>query len=168
VGPGVGKNHPINAILRIHGAKRSYASLLLRLPPGRAAKRMAKTTGAERPKPSRLLEFDPAASVQAQGELPAGCDLWWWIETSIGEWPFERLNLLDAPCSRRRPCCWWVCGFQLPGGARPGARRSIKRGALPVAPASTEVFARPRSSASSPPPTPSLPAPSPDLRPPPA
>jgi len=69
----VGQDHLFNAILRIMAA-RSYAScsaLHRPWPPG-----MGETTGARGPKTNPpLLEFDPAAFVQAQGPAAAGvCD----------------------------------------------------------------------------------------------
>lgn len=56
-GPGVGKTTVVNSILRIVRAKG--ARVLLAAPTGRAAKRLAESTGAEAKTIHRLLEFDP-------------------------------------------------------------------------------------------------------------
>jgi exodeoxyribonuclease V alpha subunit len=56
-GPGVGKTTVVNSILRILRAKG--ARVLLCAPTGRAAKRLAESTGAEAKTIHRLLEFDP-------------------------------------------------------------------------------------------------------------
>ena len=58
-GPGVGKTTVVNAILRIVQAKA--ARVLLCAPTGRAAKRLAETTGRDAKTIHRLLEFDPQA-----------------------------------------------------------------------------------------------------------
>ena len=56
-GPGVGKTTVVNAILRIVRAKG--AEVLLCAPTGRAAKRLAESTGLEAKTIHRLLELDP-------------------------------------------------------------------------------------------------------------
>ena len=56
-GPGVGKTTVINSILRILRAKG--VKVVLCAPTGRAAKRLAESTGAEAKTIHRLLEFDP-------------------------------------------------------------------------------------------------------------
>jgi exodeoxyribonuclease V alpha subunit len=56
-GPGVGKTTVVNSILRIIRAKG--ANVLLCAPTGRAAKRLAESTGAEAKTIHRLLDFDP-------------------------------------------------------------------------------------------------------------
>jgi exodeoxyribonuclease V alpha subunit len=58
-GPGVGKTTLVNSLLLILRAKG--ANVLLCAPTGRAAKRMAETTGLEAKTVHRLLEFDPKA-----------------------------------------------------------------------------------------------------------
>ena len=57
-GPGVGKTTLVNSILKILGAKRINIGLCA--PTGRAAKRLAESTGLEAMTVHRLLEFDPA------------------------------------------------------------------------------------------------------------
>lgn len=56
-GPGVGKTTLVNSILKIIAAKK--ARVLLGAPTGRAAKRLAESTGLEAKTIHRLLEFDP-------------------------------------------------------------------------------------------------------------
>lgn len=56
-GPGVGKTTTVNSILKIIQAKK--AQVLLCAPTGRAAKRLAESTGVEAITIHRLLEFDP-------------------------------------------------------------------------------------------------------------
>jgi exodeoxyribonuclease V alpha subunit len=85
-GPGVGKTTLINAILRILAAKKLRIQLCA--PTGRAAKRMAETTGLEAKTIHRLLEFDPAAYGFRRGaELPLDCDLLVVDETSMVDVP---------------------------------------------------------------------------------
>ena len=60
-GPGVGKTTVVNSILRILAARG--VEMLLCAPTGRAAKRLAESTGREARTIHRLLEFDP----QTQG-----------------------------------------------------------------------------------------------------
>jgi exodeoxyribonuclease V alpha subunit len=57
-GPGVGKTTLVNSILLILRAKK--VKCLLCAPTGRAAKRLAETTGMEATTIHRLLEVDPA------------------------------------------------------------------------------------------------------------
>ena len=57
-GPGVGKTTIVNAVLHIVRAKGVRARLCA--PTGRAAKRLAESTGLEATTIHRLLEFDPA------------------------------------------------------------------------------------------------------------
>lgn len=57
-GPGVGKTTLVNSILKILSAKR--ISIGLCAPTGRAAKRLAESTGMEAKTVHRLLEFDPS------------------------------------------------------------------------------------------------------------
>ncbi|MGY6275711.1 SF1B family DNA helicase RecD2 [Methylomonas sp. MgM2] len=56
-GPGVGKTTLVNSLLRILTAKRIKIGLCA--PTGRAAKRLAESTGMEAKTVHRLLEFDP-------------------------------------------------------------------------------------------------------------
>src|SRR5262249_50903925 len=56
-GPGVGKATVVRGLIEIFGAKRQR--LALAAPAGRAAKRLAESTGREARTIHRLLEFDP-------------------------------------------------------------------------------------------------------------
>ncbi|MBM4067662.1 MAG: ATP-dependent RecD-like DNA helicase [Planctomycetes bacterium] len=58
-GPGVGKTTIVRAILEIFSAKNQRCGLTA--PTGRAAKRLAETTGREAKTIHRLLEFDPTS-----------------------------------------------------------------------------------------------------------
>src|ERR1700757_3986749 len=73
-GPGVGKTTLVNSILMILRAKR--VKCLLCAPTGRAAKRLAETTGLEAKTIHRLLEVDPATGRFLRNEdKPLDCDL---------------------------------------------------------------------------------------------
>ena len=73
-GPGVGKTTIVNAILRILAAKN--VAMLLCAPTGRAAKRMAETSGRESSTIHRLLETDPATGrFKRDADNPLNCDL---------------------------------------------------------------------------------------------
>ena len=58
-GPGVGKTTLVHSILEIFSAKG--LKCVLAAPTGRAAKRLAETTGRKATTVHRLLEFDPAS-----------------------------------------------------------------------------------------------------------
>jgi exodeoxyribonuclease V alpha subunit len=81
-GPGVGKTTIIRAILTILRAKGVLP--LLAAPTGRAAKRLAESTGREATTIHRLLEFDPKGGgfIRCK-ELPLECDLLVLDETSM-------------------------------------------------------------------------------------
>ncbi len=73
-GPGVGKTTIVKGILRILAAKGT--KLLLCAPTGRAAKRLAETTGLDAVTIHRLLETDPKRGGFKRDELnPLDCDL---------------------------------------------------------------------------------------------
>jgi len=96
---GVGKTTLINAILRIHGGQEATI-LLLRLPTAGAAKRMRnhRARGQNHP---RLLEFDPAARVQAQGRAAAwSCDSVVVDETSMHDTMVRRFGATFSPSGR--------------------------------------------------------------------
>lgn len=81
-GPGVGKTTLVNAILLILRAKK--VRCLLCAPTGRAAKRLAETTGVEAKTIHRLLEVQPATNSFARNEAnPLDCDLLVVDETSM-------------------------------------------------------------------------------------
>lgn len=73
-GPGVGKTTLVNSILKILSAKRMNIGLCA--PTGRAAKRLAESTGLEAKTVHRLLEFDPAVfAFKHNEEYPLDLDL---------------------------------------------------------------------------------------------
>ncbi|ABQ28888.1 ATP-dependent RecD-like DNA helicase [Acidiphilium cryptum] len=85
-GPGVGKTTIVRAILRILAAKS--VRILLAAPTGRAAKRLAETTGFEAKTIHRLLEVDPASGGFRRGvDHSLECDLLVIDETSMVDVP---------------------------------------------------------------------------------
>lgn len=81
-GPGVGKTTLVNTILLILRAKQ--VRCLLCAPTGRAAKRLAETTGGEAKTIHRLLEVQPATGGFTRNEAnPLDCDLLVVDETSM-------------------------------------------------------------------------------------
>jgi exodeoxyribonuclease V alpha subunit len=73
-GPGVGKTTVVNAILRVVRAKGT--EVLLCAPTGRAAKRLAESTGHEAKTIHRLLEIDPRTfEFKRNAEHPLDTDL---------------------------------------------------------------------------------------------
>ena len=95
-GPGVGKTTIIRAILTILGAKGVMP--LLAAPTGRAAKRLAESTGREATTIHRLLEFDAKGGgfVRCK-ELPLECDLLVLDETSMIDVPLMASVLKALP-----------------------------------------------------------------------
>ncbi len=73
-GPGVGKTTLVNSVLMILKAKKMRVSLCA--PTGRAAKRMAETTGMEAKTIHRLLKFNPGTGgFIHNAENPLECDV---------------------------------------------------------------------------------------------
>ncbi len=74
-GPGTGKTSTVQAILRLMTGKRKRA--LLAAPTGRAAKRLAESTGQEAKTIHRLLEVNPREGFKFQRnrDNPLECDL---------------------------------------------------------------------------------------------
>lgn len=73
-GPGTGKTTLVRAVLDIFAAKRMRMTLAA--PTGRAAKRLAESTGREAKTIHRLLEFDPAGGrFRFQRDQPLETDL---------------------------------------------------------------------------------------------
>ena len=73
-GPGTGKTTVINALIRLF--RRQKGRILLAAPTGRAAKRMAETSGTDARTIHRLLEYSPAEDGFARNEdNPLACGL---------------------------------------------------------------------------------------------
>jgi len=73
-GPGVGKTTLVNSVLMVLKAKKMRVALCA--PTGRAAKRMAETTGMEATTIHRLLRFNPGTGgFIHRGDNPLECDV---------------------------------------------------------------------------------------------
>ncbi|MBN2163753.1 MAG: ATP-dependent RecD-like DNA helicase [Pontiellaceae bacterium] len=73
-GPGVGKTTLVNSVLMVLKAKKMRVSLCA--PTGRAAKRMAETTGMEARTIHRLLQYNPGTGgFIHRGDNPLECDV---------------------------------------------------------------------------------------------
>ena len=95
-GPGVGKTTLLNAILRILRAKG--ARVALAAPTGRAAKRLAESTGLEARTIHRLLEINPATGqFRRDAANPLPCDLLVLDEASMVDVPLARALLRAVP-----------------------------------------------------------------------
>lgn len=142
-GPGVGKTTLVNAILTILRAKR--VKVALAAPTGRAAKRLAESTGVEAMTIHRLLEADPRSGGFRRGsDNPLGCDLLVVDEASMVDVPLMA-SLLDALPAR---AALLLVGDvdQLPSvGPGQVLRDVIESGILPVA-RLTEIFRQAKSS----------------------
>ena len=95
-GPGVGKTTLMNAILAVlRGAASASRSCA---PTGRAAKRLAETTGLEAKTIHRLLEVDPrSGGFRRQESHPLECDLLVVDETSMVDVPLMHALLRAVP-----------------------------------------------------------------------
>src|SRR5271166_2434936 len=88
-GPGVGKTTLVNSLLKILRAKA--VTIALCAPTGRAAKRLAESTGFEAKTIHRLLETDPrTGSFRRNEDAPLDCDLLVVDETSMVDVPLMR------------------------------------------------------------------------------
>ena len=95
-GPGVGKTTLVNAILLILRAKEVRCQLCA--PTGRAAKRLAETTGLEAKTIHRLLEVEPGSGRFSRNERrPLDCDLLVVDETSMVDVPLMSHLLRALP-----------------------------------------------------------------------
>jgi exodeoxyribonuclease V alpha subunit len=95
-GPGVGKTTLVNSILKIVAAKGP--ELALCAPTGRAAKRLAESTGREATTIHRLLEADPKEGGFKRTDLqPLDGDLLVVDETSMVDVPLMRALLKALP-----------------------------------------------------------------------
>jgi exodeoxyribonuclease V alpha subunit len=97
-GPGVGKTTLVNSILMILRAKG--VKCLLCAPTGRAAKRLAETTGVEAKTIHRQLEIDPRTGGFTRNEAnPLSCGLLVVDETSMVDVPLMHSLLRAVPNS---------------------------------------------------------------------
>jgi len=95
-GPGVGKTTLVNSVLKVLGAKGVRVELCA--PTGRAAKRLADSTGLGARTIHRLLEADPGTGGFKRGEAhPLDCDLLVVDEASMVDVPLMRALLLALP-----------------------------------------------------------------------
>ena len=95
-GPGVGKTTLVKSILKILLAKKLRVALCA--PTGRAAKRLADTTGLEAMTIHRLLEADPqSGGFRRDADQPLECDLLVIDETSMVDVPLMRAVLRALP-----------------------------------------------------------------------
>ena len=130
-GPGTGKTTIVRAILEVFTAKA--LRVLLCAPTGRAAKRLAESTGREAKTIHRLLEFDPGIGTFRRGrENPLDADLVVVDETSMVDVVLMNRLLQAVPP--------WACvvlvgdADQLPSvGAGAVLTDLIASGAVPVA-----------------------------------
>ena len=95
-GPGVGKTTLLNAILKILITKQVQVALCA--PTGRAAKRLAESTGLDARTIHRLLEADPrTGSFKRDQAFPLACDLLVLDEASMVDAPLMRSLLRALP-----------------------------------------------------------------------
>jgi len=95
-GPGVGKTTLVNSVLKVLGVKGVRVGLCA--PTGRAAKRLAESTGLEARTIHRLLEADPASGGFKRGEAhPLDCGLLVVDEASMVDVPLMRALLMALP-----------------------------------------------------------------------
>ena len=95
-GPGVGKTTLVNSILKVLVAKG--VKVALAAPTGRAAKRLAESTGLEASTIHRLLETDPkTGGFKRDEEHPLECDLLVVDEASMVDVPLMHALLKAVP-----------------------------------------------------------------------
>ncbi len=95
-GPGVGKTALVNSILKVLAAKK--LAIALAAPTGRAAKRLAESTGLGAMTLHRLLETDPnEGGFKRNADNPLECDLLVVDETSMVDVPLMNAMLKALP-----------------------------------------------------------------------
>jgi exodeoxyribonuclease V alpha subunit len=95
-GPGVGKTTLVSSILKVLGAKSLKVALAA--PTGRAAKRLAESTGLQASTIHRLLETDPkTGGFKRNEEQPLSCELLVVDETSMVDVPLMHALLKAVP-----------------------------------------------------------------------
>ena len=136
-GPGVGKTTLVNSILRILRAKSVAVALCA--PTGRAAKRLAESTGLPAKTIHRLLEVDPRSGGFKRGEAnPLECDLLVMDEASMVDVPLMASLMRATP--PRSALLLVGDADQLPSvGPGQVLAEIIASGAVPVA-RLTEIF----------------------------
>src|SRR5262249_40934576 len=134
-GPGVGKTTLVRGILEIFLAKKLRCGLCA--PTGRAAKRLAETTGQEAKTIHRLLEFDPSGPKRDR-EHPLDFDLVIVDEMSMVDTPLMHHLLKALPA---RTCLVLVGDVDQLPSVGPGMVLAdiIASDAVPVA-RLTEIF----------------------------
>ena len=99
-GPGVGKTTILNSVLRILGEQKLRAHLCA--PTGRAARRLAETSGLEAKTIHRTLEFDPSQGrFRRNSENPLETDLVVVDEVSMVDVPIMAALLQAVPETAR-------------------------------------------------------------------
>lgn len=95
-GPGVGKTTLVNAIVRVLQGKGARVALCA--PTGRAARRLAESTGVEAKTIHRLLEVDPSSGTFRRGpDRPIEADLLVVDECSMVDVPLMHATLSALP-----------------------------------------------------------------------
>lgn len=136
-GPGVGKTTLVHSILQILAAKG--VEILLAAPTGRAAKRLAESTGRDARTLHRLLEVDARhGGFKRNAQDPLRCDLLVIDEVSMVDVWLLRAVLLALPAHAG---IWFVGDIDQLPSVGPGQvlKDIIDSGLLPVA-RLTEVF----------------------------
>jgi len=136
-GPGVGKTTLVRSILKIFQAKK--LKCILAAPTGRAAKRLAETTGQTAKTVHRLLEFDPATGdFKRNREKPLSGDLFVLDEVSMVDVVLGHQFLRAVPSDA---CVVWVGDVDQLPSVGPGTVLAdlIASGVVPVV-RLTEIF----------------------------
>ena len=103
-GPGVGKTTLVRSVLEIFPAKK--LKCVLAAPTGRAAKRLAETTGRTAKTLHRLLEFDPATGdFKRNQHQPLKGDLFVLDEMSMVDTYLANQFFRAVP--QAPPSYWW-------------------------------------------------------------